>query len=161
MSLKFLPILFRSYFIVIGIIGLVFSGQGLRAQDNHEQKEAITKLINDYQEARENSDAKHLARLLAEDADQLVSSGEWRKGKDDLVAGMQMSSKNNAGDRSITVDNIRFISDEVAIADAAYVIANKSTGTERRMWSTFVVKKEGNRWLISAIRNMLPARSRN
>ena len=127
----------------------------LKHLDHHET--AIHKLISDYQQAREKSDAESLRDLLTKDADQLVSSGVWRKGRGNLVEGMQRSSQTNRGKRSINVEQIRFLSREVAIADARYIIADRDGIRDRKMWSTFVVKHSDEKWRISAIRNMLPA----
>ena len=123
--------------------------------------EAIHQLVNNYQQAREHGDSLQLLKLLVSDADQLVSSGEWRRGKSALVKGMQRSTQSNPGQRSITVEHIRFISESVAIADARYIIAGDEPGSDRRMWSTFIVQLKDEEWKIAGIRNMLPAAPRN
>jgi len=46
---------------------------------------------------------------------------------------------------------------ESALVDTRYEIAN-ADGSIRKMWSTFIVVYEGNRWKITAIRNMLPTK---
>lgn len=118
---------------------------------------AITQLIAHYAQARENQDTILLKKILTSDIDQLVSSGEWRRGIRTAVRGMQRSSSNNPGTRTLTVEKIRFLNKRSAIADARYVIENPD-GTDRRMWSTFIVLREGSHWKIAAIRNMLPAK---
>ena len=60
------------------------------------------------------------------------------------------------GNRTITLETIRFPARDVAIADGRYEITG-GTGGDRRMWSTFVMTREGSVWRIAAIRNMLPA----
>ena len=119
---------------------------------------AIRDLVARYNAARDASDPAAIERLFVADADQLVSSGEWRRGRDELVKGMLASSRQNSGDRALTVETVRFVSPDVAVADARYVIAGAANGEDRRMWSTFVARRVEDRWLISAIRNMLPAR---
>jgi uncharacterized protein (TIGR02246 family) len=119
---------------------------------------AVKDLVSRYNSARDRQDAAALAALLTEGADQLVSSGEWRRGRAALVSGMLQSSKTSPGDRTITVDRMRFLSPDVALVDARYDIAG-SGGTEpRRMWSAFVAVRTSEGWRIDAIRNMLPAR---
>jgi len=118
---------------------------------------AIRDIVSKYVEAREKIDPKGVEVLFTNDADQLVSSGEWRKGRDAVVRGTMESSRRNEGKRSITVESIRFVSDDVAIVDARYDITSLAGGTSRNMWTTFVMKRAGNSWRISAIRNMLPA----
>ena len=120
------------------------------------QSQEIIDLINSYSKARETKDTVLLKEILVEDIDQLVSSGEWRKGTEVAVQGMMESSSANPGDRTLKVESIRFLNPDAAIVDARYEIKDAS-GTIRKMWSTFVVVTETEQWKISAIRNMLPA----
>jgi hypothetical protein len=113
-------------------------------------------LVDKYTQSRENRDTVLLESILTSDIDQLVSSGEWREGKSESMKGMMRSSGNNPGKRKITIDKIRLITSESALADAKYEIQN-SDGTSRKMWSTFVLVKQNGDWKITAIRNMLPA----
>jgi len=53
---------------------------------------AIRDLVKQYNNAREANDPKAIAALFVADADQLVSSGEWRRGRDVLVKGAMASS---------------------------------------------------------------------
>lgn len=127
----------------------------LPAQNNLEV-DKIKALVAAYSDAREASDASEIRPLLTNDADQLVSSGEWRHGIDALVSGMLQSSKNNPGQRTLTVEKVRFMDQKNAIADARYEITG-ADGTMRKMWSTFILHKLKKKWKIAAIRNMLPA----
>jgi len=131
------------------------SVSALLAESSVPEKE-IYSLIADYARARETKDEALLKRVLTVDADQLVSSGEWRIGMTESVTGMMRSSQSNPGERSITVERVRFLNSESAIADARYEIRN-ADGTGRNMWTTFVVVLKDGMWKISAIRNMLPA----
>ena len=118
---------------------------------------AVRAVVARYVEAREARDATRLAALFAEDADQLVSSGEWRRGRDAVVSGGLASSAQNAGARTIEVETVRFVTPEVAIADGRYEIAAAAGAPARRMWTTFVMVRRSGAWRISAIRNMLPS----
>lgn len=131
----------------------------LYAQDattHHQQEQDIKSLIDKYAEVREKQDTVLLKSILTEEIDQLVSTGEWRRGMRTAVEGMKRSSSSNPGGRTLTVDHIRFINAETAIVDARYEIQN-TDGTLRKMWSTFIVVYEAGTWKITAIRNMLPA----
>ena len=113
---------------------------------------AIREVVKKYVNARDAIDPHAIEALFTADADQLVSSGEWRKGRDELVRGTVASSKKETGTtRTITIETVRFLDANVAIADGRYDL-----GT-RHMWSTFLFKKDGGVWKIAAIRNMLPA----
>ncbi|MEB2776952.1 SgcJ/EcaC family oxidoreductase [Algoriphagus sp. D3-2-R+10] len=129
---------------------------GQNPLDTKEESQEIINLINSYSKTRDTKDTVLLKKILTEDIDQLVSSGEWRKGIASAVKGMMESSNSNPGERTLKVESIRFINPDAAIVDARYEIKNTS-GTVRKMWSTFVVVAESEEWRISAIRNMLPA----
>lgn len=135
---------------------------GLQAQGANgvSDENAVRKLIGSYAEAREQHNAAGLSSILAPDADQLVSSGEWRRGRDELVRGMLASSERNSGARTIQVQTVRFIALDIGIADCTYEIAGTAAGQARHMWSTFIVSRSNGAWRIQAIRNMLPAASR-
>lgn len=121
------------------------------------EEAAIRALVQKYVDARERIDPKAVEQLFTADADQLVSSGEWRKGREAVVKGTMASSNSTGGKRTITVETVRFLSADVAIADGRYELTGLAGGATRSMWSTFVFKKTGKEWRISAIRNMLPA----
>ncbi|MEP0712941.1 DUF4440 domain-containing protein [Algoriphagus sp.] len=147
MKLFFFPLLILLSVVQVGI-----------AQTTDKQKvdsNEILYLINQYSAARENRDTVLLKKILTADVDQLVSSGEWRNGIDAAVKGMLASSSTNPGDRKLTVEKIKFLSENSALVDARYIITN-SDQTQRKMWSSFIVVKNKNGWQISAIRNMLP-----
>ncbi len=119
-----------------------------------DDEAALRALIARYVQAREAQNAREVEALFTADADQLVSSGEWRRGREVLVKGAMASSRRNEGRRNVTIESIRFVTAEVAIADGRYEIAGAET---RRMWSTFVLHRTSAGWRIAAIRNMLPA----
>jgi uncharacterized protein (TIGR02246 family) len=122
-----------------------------------KDEDAVRAVVRRYVDAREARDPKAVAALFTADADQLVSSGEWRQGRENVVTGTRASSAQSAGKRTIDVERVRFVSSEVAIADGRYSITGLGEGNDRRMWSTFVMAKASGEWRIAAIRNMLPA----
>ena len=69
---------------------------------------AIRDVVKAYVAAREQSDPSAIGALFADDADQLTSSGEWRKGRDEVVRGTLESSRRASGTRTITLETIRF-----------------------------------------------------
>jgi uncharacterized protein (TIGR02246 family) len=135
-------------------------GMSLFAQSpagSAQDEAAIRGVLRKYLDAREQRNAHEVESLFTSDADQLVSSGEWRKGRDAVVRGTLASSQRTGGKRTITLDAIRFIVPDIAIADARYELTDLSGGRTRKMWSTFVLKRGSDGWRIAAIRNMLPA----
>lgn len=119
---------------------------------------AIRALVQHYLDARDHNDPKAVAALFVADADQLVSSGEWRKGRDEVVKGTLASSAASGGKRTLTVETIRYVTKDVAIADARYELQGTNGAADRKMWSTFVMHRTPQGWKIAAIRNMLPAK---
>jgi uncharacterized protein (TIGR02246 family) len=117
---------------------------------------AVREVVKKYVDARERTDAAAVAALFTEDVDQLVSTGEWRKGRDEVVKGTMASSQRTGGKRTITVETVRFPTRDLAIADGRYEITG-GAGGDRKMWSTFVMTRTTDGWRITAIRNMLPA----
>ena len=112
-------------------------------------------MVRLYVEAREARDAGAIAALFTEDADQLTSGGEWRRGREALVQGAQASSARAEGKRTITVETVRFLAPGVALADGRYEIAGG--GGDRKMWASLTLTRGVAGWRIAAIRNMLPA----
>lgn len=122
-----------------------------------DDEREIRALVARYVEAREQSDAAAVESLFTPDADQLVSSGEWRRGRAALVTGAMASSRQNSGHRTITIETIRRLTPEIALVDGRYELAATSGSPARKMWTTLVVHRTPQGWRIAAIRNMLPA----
>jgi uncharacterized protein (TIGR02246 family) len=118
---------------------------------------AIRGVVRNYVNARELREPAALEALFTADADQHTTAGEWRRGRTQVAGGSLASSTQNPGDRTITIETVRFITPDVAIADGPYVITTGAT--VRRMWTTIVLEREDGAWRITAIRNMLPAGS--
>jgi uncharacterized protein (TIGR02246 family) len=126
------------------------------AQAPAADETAVRAVVDAYSAAREKGDAAALTALFTADADQLVSSGEWRKGREAVVKGSLASSQQTQGKRTFTVETVRTIAADVALVDSRYDIA-QADGTTRRMWASWLLVKDGAAWKIAAIRNMLPA----
>jgi uncharacterized protein (TIGR02246 family) len=137
--------------LLVGAVGPLESQAGLpREAEIHD-------VVRRYVDAREKRDPKAIEALFTADADQLVSTGEWRRGREAVVKGTLASSAATGGSRSIVVETVRLIGADVAIADGRYEISQLAGGETRRMWTTFVMVRQNGAWRIQAIRNMLPA----
>jgi uncharacterized protein (TIGR02246 family) len=146
----------RQLWLVVVGAALVVASPSAR-QNSAGGDAAIKEVVASYVASRDRGDAAALAALFTADVDQLVSSGEWRRGRDAVVKGTLASSRSNAGVRTITIKTVRVPARDVAIADGEYVIAATQTAAARQMWTSFVLIRSEGRWRISAIRNMLPA----
>jgi uncharacterized protein (TIGR02246 family) len=137
---------------------LLFLAVHVAAENVNSPAESdIREVIQKYLEARERRDPKAVAGVLTPDADQLVSSGEWRKGREAVVRGALASSEATGGHRTITIQTIRFITPDVVLADGPYELTGLAGGENRKMWTTFLLTRGSKGWLIAAIRNMRPA----
>jgi uncharacterized protein (TIGR02246 family) len=123
-------------------------------QSTSADEAAVREVVRRYVNARELRDPQAIEALFTADADQHTTSGEWRRGRAQVVPGTLESSKRNPGNRSITIAAVRFITADVAIADGPYEISGG--GTVRRMWTTLVLTRQAGTWRIAAIRNMVP-----
>ncbi len=127
-----------------------------RAAANATDETAVRDVVARYVAAREARDPSAVAALFTEDADQYTTAGEWRRGRERIRAGTAESSQRNPGSRRISVEAVRFVTPDVAIADGPYEIAAGGAPSSRRMWTTLVLVRTTGGWRISAIRNMAP-----
>lgn len=146
----------KSKYFLFLFLANALVGYGQDTKLTASQREDISLVINQYSRSRESRDTTRLKNILTADIDQLVSTGEWRKGVKSAVEGMMKSSTSNPGNRTLTVAKIRLLLPGCAIVDCRYEIANVN-GDTRKMWSSFIVVADKGVWKISAIRNMLPA----
>lgn len=140
---------------VLALLAVLSASEQAPGPANEEA--AVREIVKRYVDARERQDPKAIEALFTEDADQLTSSGEWRRGRGEVVKGTMASSQRTSGTRTITVETVRFPARGIAIADGRYEISGLAGGATRRMWTSFVLTGSPDGWRITAIRNMLPA----
>lgn len=106
---------------------------------------AIKKLNDEYAAAVKNADAKALAALHAEDAVRASGAGIW-VGRAKIEKGLTDQFANRAAGAgvSLTIHDIKMLTDDVAIVHGAYKAAN-GTGHFIRT----LVKKDGS-WRVAA-----------
>jgi uncharacterized protein (TIGR02246 family) len=131
---------------------------GQQPANRSEDETAVREVVRKYMNARERRDAAAIEALFTSDADQQTTSGEWRRGRAQIVPGTLESSRRNSGTRAISVESVRFLTPDVALADGPYEIGAPEGGGVRRMWTTIVLTRASGAWRIAAIRNMVPTR---
>jgi uncharacterized protein (TIGR02246 family) len=139
--------------LLIVCTGVPALGQSPTKEDDASVREIVRK----YVEAREARDAQAVEALLTPDADQVVSDGTWRRGREALVQGMLESSRKNPAKRTIDVESVRLLAPDVAVADGRYTQVGAAEKDVRAMWTMIVARRTPEGWKIAAIRNMLPA----
>ena len=109
--------------------------------------------------AKPGTPGQGMESLLNADADQLVSDGTWRIGRDGLVCRMLGSSMRNPTRWSIAVGSVRFLTPDVTLGDGR---SKQEVGAQvRELWTTITRKPGPDGWRVAALRMMLPARSRS
>lgn len=138
------------------LLTVCFLGLCVPTQSSETDDRAVREVIAQYMKARNDKSPEGARRLFTPDADQLVSTGEWRRGLASMIRGMMASSQKELGRSSIDIQTVRFINTDVAIVDGRYQTTSLN-GAVRNMWTTVILERAGGEWRIAAIRNMLPA----
>ena len=149
----------RKLVAVLVALGAVTAAAVASAQapNRAADEAAIRAVVQAFLDTREKGDAAGLAALLTADVDQRQTSGNVRSGRDAVVSGSLATQQSTGGTRTISVDSLRFIGADVAIADGRYDSVGRADGTDQRMLTSMVLRREGGAWKIAAIRNMLPS----
>jgi uncharacterized protein (TIGR02246 family) len=145
----------RTIAAVLTLAGV--AGAWAQGADRAADEAAVRAVIQAFLDTREKNDAAGLAALLTADVDQRQTSGNMRSGRDAVVSGSLSTQQSTGGRRTISVDSLRFVGPDVALADGRYDSLGRADGTDQRMLTSMVLRREGGAWKIAAIRNMLPS----
>jgi len=121
--------------------------------DRSADELAIRQVTQEYILRRDNGDEAGLRVLLTAACDQRLTSGRMRLGREAVVRGSLDSTQNSGGTRVISLDSIRFLGADVAIANGRYDSLGRSDGTDLHMLTTIVFWRVDSAWHIDAIRN--------
>jgi uncharacterized protein (TIGR02246 family) len=146
----------RMCFLSVLVIVLAATASAGSAQATDEA--AIRRVVERFDETRNTGDWKGFAALFAKEADQLISSGTWRKGPEGIAKGMQeiASTAYKGATHKTTSDRVRMLAPGVAISDGTFTITNIAGGGGRKGLVTMVLVKDGGEWRIAAARSMVP-----
>ena len=126
---------------------------GARAED----EAAIRKIVSRIQDAWNEGDSKAFSAPFAEDADYVVVNGMRIKGRATIDEGHRRifdtiyKGSHNSG----SIQNIRFLRDDVAVAHVEWHLKYNENGTarEHKAMATFVMLKEKGEWTVAAFQN--------
>lgn len=124
--------------------------------DRSADEAAIRATVQAFIDTRESDDRAGLTALLTPDADQLVTSGNMRAGRDAVVNGSLNTTVSTGGRRNIALETIRFLSSDIAIGDGTYDVVERVSGPDRHYLTTITFQRVDGEWKITAIRNMRP-----
>ena len=138
------------------VVALAAAAGGVSGQEGDEA--AIRRVVERFDETRNTGDWKGFAALFVKEADQIISSGTWRKGPEDIAKGMQeiTSTAYKGATHKTTADRVRMLAPGVAISDGTFTITNIAGGGGRKGLVTMVLVKDGGEWRIAAARSMVP-----
>jgi uncharacterized protein (TIGR02246 family) len=119
---------------------------------------AIRRVVQQQDEARNRGDWKAFGELFTQDAEQLTSAGDWRRGRAEIEKGVAqtMAMAYKGGKYATRIESVKMLAPTVAIVDGAFEITNLPSGGSRRGHTTHVLVKSGDRWRIAASRSMVP-----
>ena len=142
--------------IVFG--ALLETAPAQQSVDRTADEAAIRRAVQAFIDTRESDDREGLVAVLTPDADQLVTSGNMRAGRDAVVDGSLNTTASTGGRRRIELETIRFLGSDVAIGDGTYDVVDRTSGPDRHYLTTIVLQRVAGEWKITAIRNMQPVR---
>jgi uncharacterized protein (TIGR02246 family) len=118
------------------------------AQQRADDEAAVRRTLAAYADARNVRDAAAEARAYAPDGDFRSSLGPFVTGRAEIEK--QLTVTNAAYRFALTVTRLRFLSPEIAIADAE--VNAGLEGRQARLVGTYVMSRSGAEWLIAAAR---------
>jgi uncharacterized protein (TIGR02246 family) len=146
--------------ITVAIIALALTGPAIAQTPAPAggDEAAIRRILQDHDEARNRSDWKAMGQLFVDDAEQLTSTGEWRKGRAEIEKGVaqRMATVYKGGKYLTKIETVRMLTPSVALVDGTFEIANIAGGASRRGHTTYILVKSDDRWRIAAARSMVP-----
>lgn len=126
-------------------------------QEHAQDETAIREVVARVEKGWNAGDGDAYAAPFAEDAEYVVVDGRYVKGRNAIAAGHReiLSSFYRGSANSMTVENIRFIRPDVAIARVLADLTFYVTGTPHRRVarSTWVLAHDGTEWEIVAFQN--------
>lgn len=139
--------------LMVSVPGVAF-GQATGGTD----EAAIRRIVQQHDETRTKGDWKAVANLFVEDGTTLTSAGEWRRGRAQLEKGGAATGAGvyKGAKYSTTVDAVRLLAPNVAIADGTFELSNIPGGGSRKGNIAYVLVKSGDTWRIAAARSMVP-----
>jgi uncharacterized protein (TIGR02246 family) len=150
----------KSVLLAVAFVALFAFAPFTNAQAKSEEQ-AVRKVVADFAEAINRGDAKAFAALFTDDADFVVITGKYLKGRNEIVT---YHSELFTGDfqRShldVTSVAIRFLCPDVAVARVATKRTENGGKEMRTSFPMFVLTKQSQSWLIAAAQNTLTSGS--
>ncbi len=116
---------------------------------NTGEEQAINDVITQFYQGWNTSDVEKMVSFYADDIDHVNAYGEWRTGKQVMKEALTKFHADRTENipKTITIEKIRFIKPDVAVAIVRQISWLGNVGT-------FVLSKESGKWLIVNFSNV-------
>jgi uncharacterized protein (TIGR02246 family) len=146
----------KSVPLAMAFISLLVFSIFINGQEKSEEQ-AVRKAVANFAETVNRGDAKAFAALFTEDADFVVITGRYLKGRNEIVtyhAGL-FADGFRGSHLDVTSVTIRFLRPDVAVARVVTKRTENGGKEMRTSLPMFVFTKQGESWLITAVQNTL------
>jgi uncharacterized protein (TIGR02246 family) len=142
--------------VLLALVALLAFTSSINAEDK-SQEQAVGKVLADFAGALNRGDAKAFAVLFTEDADFVVITGKYLKGRNEIVTyhASLFSGDFQGSHLDVTSVAVRFLRPDVAIARISTKRTENGGKEMRTSFPMFVLTKQGESWLIAAVQNTL------
>jgi len=139
--------------VAVALLALTSPANGQAATE----EQAIRKVITDFVEAINRSDIKAFEALFTDDADFVVITGRYLKGRSEIVTyhAQLFTSSFKGSHLDITSTDVRFLRPDVAIARVGTKRTENEGKEMRTSFPIFVLTRRADKWLITAVQNTL------
>jgi uncharacterized protein (TIGR02246 family) len=152
----------RNLFTAVVLLTLIFAGvpaagNAQTPSSANADEAAIRQIVKQLEDGWNAHDGKAFAAPFATDADYVVVSGMFVKGREAIEQGhigifttIYKDSRNVA-----TIKSVRFLRPDIAVAHVEWNLEFKMNGEARKghAMNTLILAKEGGKWSIAAFQN--------
>jgi uncharacterized protein (TIGR02246 family) len=140
--------------ILLVILGVPVS---LLGQNRSEDDQAVRKIISDFAATWNAHDMQAFGRLFAENADFVVVTGKFLRGRAEIQSYHSELTNQLYKDSHLVWNpvDVRFLGPDVALAHVSTEISYNQGRDKRTSSALVVLMKEGPRWSIASVQNTL------
>jgi uncharacterized protein (TIGR02246 family) len=131
------------------IITAILPGSILAQSANLEEEQEIRDLVTGFYDGWNTHDVEKMVSYYADDIDHVNAFGEWHQGKQAIKEALTQfhADRTRNTHKTITIEKIRFIKPDVAVALVRQISTVGNVGT-------FVLSKESGKWLVVSFANI-------
>jgi uncharacterized protein (TIGR02246 family) len=130
-----------------------------QTQGTPQDEQAIRNMVTQFVAAWNRNDAKALAGQFTSDGDLINPAGRIARGKGEVekLLAEEQSGRFKGTHMSMTLKHLRFLKPDVAIVDEEFEITGlQGPQTTMKGLITVVLRKDGDHWLTTSARPMVP-----